>query len=321
MQCEWLSVKVVSRRQEARDILSYELADPLGRDLPPFSAGAHIDVEVQEALVRQYSLCNSSAERHRYQIAVLKEPASRGGSRALHEQVVEGDIVRISEPRNHFRLVGPGTRSLLIAGGIGIAPILCMAEELSLAGSSFQMHYCARSSDRMAFGPRMAASGFADRVILHLDDGAEEQKLDVTSVLAHPLPDWHLYVCGPNGFMTWVLGAAAQRGWADSQIHREYFSQSGPPLMVAREFEVQLASSNRRLRVPVDKTVAQVLWENGIRIPISCAEGTCGSCVTRVIAGEPQHADSVLTPAERARNDRMTPCCSRARSDVLVLDL
>jgi vanillate O-demethylase ferredoxin subunit len=321
MQSQSLKVKVVARREEARDICSYELADPHGLDLPPFSAGAHIDVEVQEALVRQYSLCNSSSERHRYLIAVLKEPAGRGGSLALHEQVAVGDIITISEPRNHFPLAGAGTRSLLLAGGIGVTPILSMAEELSLAGASFEVHYCARSPDRMAFAKRIAESRFADRVILHLDDGAEAQKLDVNSVLAHPRLDTHLYVCGPNGFMKWVLATAVEQGWTETQIHREYFSQSEPPLAAARQFEVQLARGNRRFVVPANKTIVQVLRENGIQIPTSCGEGVCGTCVTRVIAGEPKHADSVLSSDERARNDRMTPCCSRAKSELLVLDL
>lgn len=321
MQCRWLNVRVLSRRQEGRDIHAYELADPFGHDLPPFSAGAHIDVEVRDALVRQYSLCNSPAERHRYLIAVLKEPASRGGSLAMHDQVAEGDIIRISEPRNHFGLAASGTRSLLFAGGIGVTPILCMAEELSLAGASFEMHYCAQSSDRLAFAERIAQSRFAEKVSLHLDDGAEEQKLDVKSVLARPQPDTHLYVCGPNGFMNWVLGTAEEAGWTSAQTHREYFSQSEPPVAAIREFEVRLARSNRRLLIPVDKTIVQVLWENGIKVPISCGEGVCGSCMTRVIAGEPEHADSVLNSAERARNDCMMPCCSRAKSQVLVLDL
>jgi vanillate monooxygenase ferredoxin subunit len=321
MQCQWLEVKVVSRRREARDIHSYELVDPFGRDLPPFSAGAHIDIELGSSLVRQYSLCNSPLERHRYLIAVLKEPTGRGGSLALHEKVAEGHIIKISEPRNHFQLEGSGTRSLLFAGGIGITPILCMAEELSLAGANFEMHYCARSSDRMAFAQRISASRFADKVILHLDDGPEAQKLDVNSVLAHPRLDTHLYVCGPGGFMKWVLETAAEQGWAETQIHREYFSQSGQSLASVHPFEVRLARSNRRFVVPVDKTIVQVLSKHGIEIPTSCLEGVCGTCVTRVIAGEPEHADSVLTPAERVRNDCMTPCCSRARSEVLVLDL
>lgn len=250
-----------------------------------------------------------------------QEPAGRGGSVALHEQVAEGHIIRISTPRNHFQLAGSGTRSLLFTGGIGITPILCMAEELSLAGASFEMRYCARSLDRMAFARRIASSSFAHRVILHLDDGPEGQELDVNSVLANPRLDTHLYVCGPTGFMKWVLDAAAERGWTETQIHREYFSQSEPLVSGARQFEVHLARSNRRFVVPVDKTIVQVLSENGVEIPTSCREGVCGTCVTRVVAGDPEHADAVLTPAERARNDCMTPCCSRARSEVLVLDL
>jgi len=190
-----------------------------------------------------------------------------------------------------------------------------------MAGARFEMHYSVRSSGRMAFAERVAQSRFADKVRLHLDDGAEEQKLNVKSVLARPQPDTHVYVCGPKGFMNWVLGAAEEAGWPEAQTHREYFSQSEPPVPAIREFEVRLARSNRRLLIPVDKTIVQVLWENGIKVPVSCGEGVCGSCMTRVIAGEPDHADSVLNSAERDRNDCMMPCCSRAKSEVLVLDL
>ena len=189
-----------------------------------------------------------------------------------------------------------------------------------MAGARFEMHYSVRSSGRMAFAERVAQSRFADKVRLHLDDGAEEQKLNVKSVLARPQPDTHVYVCGPKGFMNWVLGAAEEAGWPEAQTHREYFSQSEPPVPAIREFEVRLARSNRRLLIPVDKTIVQVLWENGIKVPVSCGEGVW-SCMTRVIAGEPDHADSVLNSAERDRNDCMMPCCSRAKSEVLVLDL
>lgn len=318
---QWLSVKVVSRRLEAMDIYSYELADPRGGSLPPFSAGAHIDVEVRSNWIRQYSLCNHPGERHRYVIAVLKDPNSRGGSLAMHERLEEGDIVNISEPKNHFPLATGAKKSLLFAGGIGVTPILCMAERLAQIGSEFEMHYCARSADRMAFVDRIKQASFADKVHLHFDDGVETQKLDIKRVLSRPQADMHLYVCGPGGFMEWILNTAKQLGWPEAQVHREYFAAAPQTADVAGEFEVQLSSSGKVFVVPPNKSITTVLAENGIDIPVSCEQGVCGTCLTHVLEGEPEHLDSFLTDKERARNDQMLPCCSRAKSRKLVLDM
>lgn len=318
---QWLSVKVVAKRAEATDICSFELADPQGRTLPPFSAGAHIDIEVHDNLVRQYSLCNHPGEQHRYVIAVLKDPKSRGGSLAMHEQVQAGMLVNISEPKNHFPLAASARKSLLFAGGIGVTPILCMAERLAQVGSDFEMHYCARSADRMAFIERIRQSGFAERIHLHFDDGEPTQKLDLTRVLSQPQADVHLYVCGPGGFMEWVLGTARQLQWPEVQVHREYFAAVAQTAAVAGEFEVQLSSTGKVYRVPPGRSITTVLAEQGVDIPVSCEQGVCGTCITRVLEGTPEHLDSYLTDSERARNDQMTPCCSRARSPRLVLDL
>lgn len=202
---------VVSRNDEAQGICSFELAAADGSLLPPFSAGAHIDVHLPDGLVRQYSLCNHPEERHRYLIGVLNDPASRGGSRSLHEQVQAGARLRISAPRNLFPLAEGAQRSLLFAGGIGITPILCMAEHLSYSGHDFELHYCARSSERAAFVERIRNAPFADRMFVHFDE-QPETALDIAQVLGNPQEDVHLYVCGPGGFMQHVLASA--RGWA-----------------------------------------------------------------------------------------------------------
>ncbi|MDO9217552.1 MAG: ferredoxin reductase, partial [Lacisediminimonas sp.] len=194
------TVKVSRKVQEAEDIFSYELVREDGAPLPAFTAGAHIDVQVSDKLVRQYSLCNDPAERHRYVIAVLRDPASRGGSVAIHDDIRQGDLISISEPRNLFALV-PATRTLLFAGGIGVTPLLAMAEQLAQSGADFRLHYCTRSLARTAFCQRIAASSYADRVQFHLDDGAPAQKLDLQAVLATPDPGTHLYVCGPGGYI------------------------------------------------------------------------------------------------------------------------
>lgn len=318
---QWLNVRVVAKRREATDIFSYELADPEGKALSPFSAGAHIDVEIGDGLIRQYSLCNHPTERHRYLIAVLLDPKTRGGSKTMHERVKEGDSLRISEPKNHFPLAAPAKRSLLFAGGIGVTPILCMAERLAHSDADFEMHYCVRSADRMAFAERIRQSAFVERVNFHYDDGPDAQKLNIVQVLAKPEPDVHLYVCGPTGFMDWVLKTANDHRWPDVQVHREYFAAPEQPVTNEGDFEVQIASTGEVFLVEAQQTITQVLLNNGVEIPTSCEQGVCGTCLTHVLEGVPDHRDAYLTDKERAKNDQMLPCCSRAKSRRLVLDL
>lgn len=316
-----IDVVVTRKRREAEGIYSFELAPAEDSLLPAFSAGSHIDVHLPNGLVRQYSLCNHPEDRHRYLLGVLLDPASRGGSQAMHEQVHEGSRLRISEPRNLFPLEHGAGYSVLFAGGIGITPILCMAERLARIGAPFELHYCGRSVGRMAFIEYLRHSAFADGVHVHVDDGEASQRLDSAGVLSAPTRDRHLYVCGPNGFMEHVLGTARAQGWAETQLHREYFTAAAAPVSEAGGFEVQLASTGQCFQVPATLSVAQVLLEAGIDIPLSCEQGICGTCITRVLEGEPEHRDMFLTDAERARNDQFTPCCSRARSARLVLDL
>ena len=195
--CETLRVQVARKAVEATDICTFELVQTNGAALPAFSAGSHIDVYLPGGITRQYSLCNDPTETHRYLIGVLRDPKSRGGSAALHGLVNHGDTLQISAPKNHFPLVLNAQRSLLLAGGIGVTPILCMAEYLAIAGRDFEMHYCNRSHDRAAFVPRIQASSFASRVQFHFDDGDPGQKLDMVALLATPQAGTHLYVCGP----------------------------------------------------------------------------------------------------------------------------
>ncbi|PMR67446.1 PDR/VanB family oxidoreductase [Halomonas heilongjiangensis] len=315
-----LIVEIKARHEEAQDIVTLELADPHGRPLPAFSAGAHIDVRVKEGVIRQYSLCNHPEERDRYLIGVLRDPTSRGGSVAMHEEFQVGDLVQISAPKNHFPLK-PAGRTLLLAGGIGITPLLCMAERLAHLEADFALHYCTRSAERTAFRKRIAASGFAERVHFHFDDGAPEQKLDLEALLATPAPDTRVYVCGPTGFIEAVLSTAKAKGWPGERLHTEYFAGAVADTSDDDSFEVRIASSGASFTVPADKTVHQVLTENGIEVMVSCEQGVCGTCLTRVLEGEPDHRDLYLDDDEHAANDQFTPCCSRARSKVLVLDL
>jgi vanillate O-demethylase ferredoxin subunit len=313
-------VRVAARTQEAEDIVSFELAAGDGAPLPPFAAGAHIDVEVRPGLVRQYSLCNDPSEAHRYLIAVLREPRSRGGSSGMHDEVQVGATLRIGTPRNHFPLA-PAANILLFAGGIGITPILCMAERLAQARADFTLHYCCRSPGRAAFRERIAASGFAGRVRFHFDSEGEDRRLDLDAVLARVSADTHLYVCGPPGYIEAVTAAARGLGWSEDRLHLEYFGAAPQAQEGDRPFDIQIASTGKVYTVPADRPVIRVLEEHGIEVPVSCEQGVCGTCITRVLQGTPDHRDQYFTDEERGRNDQFTPCCSRAKSGVLVLDL
>lgn len=315
-----LQVKVLRKTEEAEGIASFELARPDGAPLPAFSAGSHIDVQVPGGFVRQYSLCNDDAESHRYRIAVLRDPGSRGGSMSMHDALKEGDFVTISEPRNHFPLVH-AERSLLLAGGIGVTPLLCMAQRLAAIDADFALHYCTRSPSRTAFRHEIAQSKFADRVRFHFDDGPADQKLDLVAELGTPRPGTHVYVCGPSGFIDFAVSTAKALGWPADQIHLEYFGAAPQDTSGDKPFEVKLASSGKIIRVAADQSVVQALAAQGVEVMTSCEQGVCGTCLTRVLEGECEHRDMYLTDEEKAKNDQFTPCCSRARSPVLVLDL
>ena len=315
-----LTVKVLRKKQEALDIASFELVKPDGSALPGFSAGSHIDVQVPGGLTRQYSLCNDAAEQHRYRIAVLRDPVSRGGSTGMHDALKEGDTLQISEPRNHFPLVH-AERTLLFAGGIGVTPLLSMAQRLAHIGADFRMHYCTRSAERTAFRDEIAASAWADRVEFHHDDGDAAQKLQLEQVIAQPHAGTHLYVCGPTGFIDWVLKTAERLGWPKDHVHLEYFGAAPQDTAGDRAFQVKIASSGETYEVAADETVVQALQKHGIEILTSCEQGVCGTCITRVLQGECDHRDLYFTDEEKAQNDQFTPCCSRSKSPVLVLDL
>ena len=316
-----LLVRVARKHTEALDICSLDLVAEPGHSLPAFSAGAHIDVALPNGLVRQYSLCNPPGETGRYQIAVLRDAASRGGSQAVHDAVTEGSTLHISAPKNHFPLATDAAHHLLLAGGIGITPLLAMAERLTSQGECFELHHCTRSRDRTPFLERVAASAFARRTHHHFDDGDAVQKLDIAATLQRAPEGAHLYVCGPQGFMDAVLNAGRAAGWSEERLHREYFAAA--PVDHANDggFELEIASSGRVIPVRADQSALAALLEAGLDIPMSCEQGVCGTCLTRVKAGTPDHRDQYLTPEEQAANDQFLPCCSRASSARLVLDL
>ncbi len=312
-----LVVRIAARRQVAQDIVELELTSLDGKPLPPFAAGAHVDVRVRSDLLRQYSLTGDPRDRSRYRLGVLLEPNSRGGSAAVHAGFSEGMHVEIGQPRNHFALDAGATHSTLLAGGIGITPILAMAYALDAAGSPFELHYCGRSAARLAF--RQELSRFGERIHLHLDDGPDALRLRIDEVLLGPAPGRHVYVCGPNGFMDFVTSAARRLGWAHEAVHLERFGAEvdtdGAP------FTVVAARSGKTFEVLPGQRIADGLIAHGIDVPMSCQSGVCGTCITRVIEGMPDHRDLVQTDTEKASNRTITVCCSRSKTRRLVLDL
>jgi vanillate O-demethylase ferredoxin subunit len=207
------NVKLARRMQEARDIVSLELVDPDGLPFAAFEAGAHVDVEIKPGLVRQYSLCNVPGETHRYVIAVLREPDGRGGSMAVHDSLREGTMLRISEPKNHFRLEPGAARSLLFAGGIGITPMLAMAQILAAGQCPFELHYSARSRGQAAFVKQLEQSRFADSVRFHFSEGTDAHRLDMPSAVGALEEGTHLYVCGPRRFTDALMATARDHGF------------------------------------------------------------------------------------------------------------
>lgn len=315
----WITTRIARRTVEANDIVSLDLVSVDGGELPAFSAGSHVDVEIAAGLIRQYSLCNTGADHGHYRVAILRDPASRGGSIAAHDRLGEGDQVRISAPRNHFPLHHTTGMSLLIAGGIGITPLLCMAERLQMTGGRFSLHYCARSPDRTAFRRQIAASPIAAYTRFHFDSNGEGDRLDAAALFAAMGADDHAYVCGPAGFIDWLERAATAVGIASDHFHREYFSAGAveAPAGGERGLEVKIASTGRVIAVAPDRSVAHALEAAGIEVPVSCDQGVCGTCITRVISGTPDHRDKLGLSGDA----EFTPCCSRALTPMLVLDL
>lgn len=313
-----LQVVVTDIAEQGEGNRALTLAPLLG-ELSPFEAGAHVDVHLPGGVVRQYSIASAPDERDRHYVLCVKlAPASRGGSRHIHEQLVAGQRLWISLPRNHFPLQADGPH-LLLAAGIGITPLLSMAQALDARGEAFVLHHYVRERAQAAFAGRLA-QGFAHgRVQVHADAEGESPLTHVPGELAQPRG--HLYLCGPGGFMDHFAALAGRAGWPAQNIHSERFD----PVELVRAddapFEVELASSGEVVEVPAGQSIAQALGEAGIPVEVSCEQGMCGACVTGVLAGVPDHRDCVLGAAEHAANDRMTLCCSRSRSPRLVLAL
>ena len=293
----------------APGIHAFELVDPSGGELAPFTAGAHVDVSLPVGVVRQYSLANDPAERHRYVLGVKREAGGRGGSQSLFDDVSVGDLLEVSEPRNTFPLVEDGSPLVLIAGGIGVTPIRSMAFRLAVLGLAHRIHYGVRTRNEAAFE---LAGGR-----LHVDDEAGAL-LDVARLVRDAPAEAHLYCCGPAPMLAAFEAACGDR--PAGQVHVEHFGPVALPSDTAA-FTVELARTARRVAVAPGESILEALRRAGLSVTSSCEQGVCGTCETRVLAGLPDHRDLLLSAAEKAANNTMMICCSGSLQDLLVLDL
>lgn len=320
MADELMQVRLKRISYEAESINAYELVHPDGGTLPPFSAGSHVDIHLPNGMIRSYSLVNDQCEQHRYVVAVNNDAASRGGSKHIHEMMRVGDIVTISHPRNNFALHESADHSVLIAGGIGITPLLSMIRRLQALGRSWELFYAARTRPCAAFVDELGAiRPDADaRVHMTFDREPSARMIDIASIVNQARPDAHLYCCGPVAMLEAFEAATAAR--PAEMVHVEYFKAREKPAAEGG-FEVKLARSDRTIPVKPGQTILDALLEAGISANYACAEGVCGTCETRVIEGIPDHRDLFLSKEEQQANTTIMICCSGSKSPTLVLDI
>jgi tetrachlorobenzoquinone reductase len=310
-----IDVRVTAIRYAARDTHLYQFSRLDGRPLPAYEPGAHIDLHLPNGLIRQYSLIEAEPDPSSYTVGIKRDPASRGGSRYVHDELRVGKTLEISAPRNNFPLVENANHVLLFAGGIGITPIWCMVQRLERLGRSWRLYYACRSRSDMAFLQALEAMAAAQ---FHFDDESAGKFLDVKSIVAEAPKDAHLYCCGPTPMLKAFEAATAD--WPREQIHVEYFT----PKQEADKkggFVVELARSGQEFVIPEGKSILQVLLDAGVDVDYSCELGICGACEQRVISGVPEHRDAILTEEEQASNSKVMICCAGCKSNRLVLDL
>lgn len=315
-----LWVRVAEKSRAATNIVAFELVGEKGEELPPFTAGAHIDLHLPGGVIRQYSLVNSPQERTHYVVAVLRDANGRGGSLLMHDTVQVGDVIKIGLPKNCFELASTSRHKIFIAGGIGITPFLSMMDVLQTNGQSFELHYSAKKKEGAAFIDDLSVSRFSEKTKIYLT-AESDRRLDILETLAKAPAGSEVYACGPQRLVEATVAAAKELGWSDDRIKWEAFSGRYIDESTNSIFRVKIASSGKSFSVPADKTIAEVLNENQIPVELSCAQGVCGTCLTKVIKGIPDHRDIYLTSVEQSKNDQMLICCSRSLSPELVLDL
>ncbi|HEY4069310.1 MAG TPA: PDR/VanB family oxidoreductase [Burkholderiaceae bacterium] len=309
-----LPLRLTAIRYAARGVNVYELQAIDGMPLPTFTPGAHVDLHLRPGIVRQYSLIGPTGDAGHYAVAVKRDPAGRGGSVHLHDVVRVGDMIDVGRPRNHFVLHENARHSVLLAGGIGVTPMVAMARRLRELGSAFTLHYSVRRRDEAAFLDLLKG----EELRLHVDVEREGRFMDVGSIVAEAPADAHLYCCGPAPMLD-AFEAAAQ-GRPGGLVHLERFTAAAPSA-TAGGYRVRLERSGRVVPVRPGQTILEALRATGIDVQASCEQGICGTCETRVLRGRPDHRDSLLSDEERAANRAMMICCSGSLDDELVLDL
>ena len=311
-----MPLRVTRNDRIADGINLIEFRHPADQPLPEFSAGAHITIKVPNGLLRKYSLCNDPAERDRYQVAVKREANGRGGSADLVDTVKAGDELMVAPPVNDFGLPQRAQDFLFIAGGIGITPIMAMIKQVRAQGKRFRLFYCTRSAETTAFVEELSKPEYAGLVTIHHDLGDPSCSLDLKPILAERKNREHLYCCGPRPLMEAVRHFTDH--WSATAVHFEAFSEAETHKPGDKPFKVRLAKSGKVIEVPVSKTILEVLRDNGLEVPSSCETGTCGTCRTKLLAGEADHRDLVL--ADHERKDQIMICVSRARTDEITID-
>jgi len=315
-QPQMLPLRVTRNDKIADGIYLFEFRDAGGQPLPEFSAGAHIAIRVPNGLLRKYSLCNDPAERDRYLVAVKREANGRGGSSDLIDHVKAGDELSVAPPVNDFELPPRAQDFLFIAGGIGITPIMAMIRQVRTQGKRFRLFYLSRSPETTAFVDELGAPEFKDQVTIHYDGGDPASSLDLKPILQERKNREHLYCCGPRPLMEAVRHMTDH--WSSAAVHFEAFSDAETHKPTDKPFKVRLARSGDVIDVPITKTILEALRDHGLEVPSSCETGTCGTCRTKLLAGEADHRDLVLAEHERA--DTIMICVSRARSDEITID-
>lgn len=310
-----MQARIRAIRWEAEDILSFVLEPVEGGLMPPFAPGAHIDVTLKPGLTRSYSLVNDPAIRGSYEIAVHRSPTSRGGSMHVHDQLRPGQIVTISEPKNNFPLFEAADHTVMIAGGIGITPMLPMIARLNRLGRSWELHYVAATPDRAAYVAHLEAH---DGVVIAFDGVPGGQRLDLKAICDAAPADAHLYCCGPTGMLDAFV--AINKARPADNVHIEYFSAE-TDVATDGGYTIELARSGKTVAVEEGETMLDALLTAGVDVSFACAEGVCGTCEVKVLDGVPDHRDHFLSDADKAANRSIMVCCSGAKSARLVLDL
>jgi tetrachlorobenzoquinone reductase len=309
-----LPVRLRAMTWEAEGVISLELAAPDGGELPAFEPGSHIDLHLPNGVMRQYSLCSDPADRTCYRVAI-RDVSGGLSSQFVHRKLRPGEMLAVSRPRNNFPLV-EATNYIFVAGGIGITPLLPMMRELSAQKKPWTLLYCNRSDDATPFLSEI----YALRGEVSLHSSASGTRLDVAGRLGAVAQDTAVYCCGPERLMLAVEEATA--GWPEGSVHFEWFTpRTGAADGSAGSFEAVCQQSGITVTVPADKSLLEVLNDAGIDVPCSCQQGICGTCEVRVLGGDVDHRDSILSSSERAANQNMMICVSRARSPRLVLDI